>query len=147
MVSRAWRGLALFAVGILGAAACISPTDAPPGLVSVSGVWNFSSVESGRPNSTIGTLTLSQDATVRFTGTLDASETDDRGQVRRIIAIVSGRTIDSTLVDFDLVLDPSTTRRHSATLRGDSLAGSWVQVSNAGGALSGTFHARRIRAK
>ena len=146
-MSRARRSIALIAIGIFTAAGCISPTDAPPGLVSVTGVWNFSSVESGRPNSTIGTLTLSQDATVRFTGTLDASETDDRGQVRRVLAIASGRTIDSTLVDFDLVLDPSRTRRHTATLRGDSLAGSWVQLSDAGGALTGTFHARRVPAR
>ena len=91
-----------------------------------------------------GTLTLSQDSTVRFTGTLDANEQDSQGQLRRIAGVVSGHTIDESLVEFDMVIDPLTTRRHNGTVNGDSLTGSWVQTSDAGIVASGTFRAHRV---
>ena len=126
-------------------AACGAPTEAPIAQVSVRGTWSYTSVEAGRPTSSVGTLTLSQDSTVRFSGTLDANETDDHGQIRRVLAIVSGRTIDATLVDFDVVSDPTLTRRHSGSAHGDSLTGSWVDVSSTGIVASGTFRAHRVR--
>jgi len=127
--------------------ACSAVTDAPIAQVSLRGTWNYVSNESGRATSSVGTLVLSQDSTVRFSGTLDANETDDRGQIRRVLAVVSGRTIDATLFDFDVVLDPTVTRRHTGSARGDSLTGNWVELSTAGIAASGTFRAHRVRAQ
>jgi hypothetical protein len=128
-------------------AACSAPTDATIAQVSVRGTWSYVSNESGRATSAIGTLVLSQDSTVQFSGTLDANETDDRGLLHRILAVVSGRTIDATLVDFDVVLDPTVTRRHTGSARGDSLTGNWVELSSTGIAASGTFRAHRVRAQ
>jgi hypothetical protein len=128
-------------------AACSAPTDAPIALVSVKGTWSYVSVSSGTAASSVGTLVLSQDSTVRFSGTLDANETDDRGQLHRVLAVVSGRTIDASLVDFDVVVDPTVTRRHTGSTRGDSLTGNWVEMSAGGIAASGTFRAHRVRAQ
>jgi hypothetical protein len=136
----------LFAVAATtGLLACGAPTDATLAQVSVRGTWSYVSNESGRATSSTGTLTLSQDSTVRFSGTLDANELDERGQIRRLLAVVSGRTLDATLVDFDVVLDPTETRHHSGSARGDSLTGTWIEVSSTGIAASGTFRAHRVR--
>jgi hypothetical protein len=137
------------ALGILGvvslSASCLSaPTEATPATVIVRGSWSYVSVQSGNAATANGTLTLSQDTTVRFSGTLDANEQDTRGQLRHIAAVISGHTIDASLVEFDVVMDPATTRRHSGAVKGDSLTGSWVQISDAGIAASGTFRARRV---
>jgi hypothetical protein len=127
--------------------ACGAPTDAGIAQVSVRGTWSYVGNESGMPTATEGTLTLSQDSTARFGGTLDATETDDRGQIRRVLAVVSGRTIDATLVDFDVVLDATVTRRHTGSARGDSLTGNWIELSSTGIAASGTFRTHRVRAQ
>jgi hypothetical protein len=147
MTRRAFRIMATGAALSAAAAmlACSAPTDATIAQVSVRGTWSYVGNESGRATSSVGTLVLSQDSTVRFSGTLDANETDDRGQIRRVLAVVSGRTIDATLVDFDVVLDPAVTRHHTGSARGDSLTGNWIEVSSTGIAASGTFRAHRVR--
>lgn len=147
MTRRSFRMVAAAAALSAAAAmlACSAPTEATIAQVSVRGTWSYLGNESGRATSSVGTLVLSQDSTVRFSGTLDANETDDRGQIRRVLAVVSGRTIDATLVDFDVVLDPTVTRHHTGSARGDSLTGNWVEVSSTGIAASGTFRAHRVR--
>jgi hypothetical protein len=133
-------------VPLLLAAGCLAaPTDVTPTSVIVRGSWNYSSVQAGGLTTTSGTLTLSQDSTVRFTGTLDANEQDSHGQIYRIAAVISGHTIDESLVEFDLVVNPTNTRRHSGVVSGDSLIGTWVQLSDVGVAASGTFRAMRIK--
>lgn len=124
---------------------CLSaPTETTPAAVIVRGAWSYASAQSGSPATANGTLTLTQDSTVRFTGTLDANELDAHGQLRHVAAVISGHTIDASLVEFDVVIDPATTRRHSGAVKGDSLTGSWVQIGDAGIAASGTFRARRV---
>jgi len=135
------------AAAMISVVGCSSATDATMAQVSVAGTWSYVSNESGRATSSVGTLTLTQDSTVRFSGTLDSNETDDHGLIRRVLAVVSGRTIDATLVDFDVVADPTITRRHTGSARGDSLTGNWIEVSNSGIAASGTFRAHRVRAQ
>ncbi len=128
------------------ATSCLSaPTDATPAAVIVRGSWNYMSVQSGNAATANGTLQLLQDSTVRFSGTLDANEQDTNGQIRHLAAVVSGRTIDQSLLEFDVVIDAVTTRHHSGAVKGDSLSGSWVQISDAGIAASGTFRARRVQ--
>ena len=140
------RALGLGAVLLLGVSCLSAPTETAPATIIVRGSWSYASVQSGGGSGTIanGTLTLSQDSTVRFTGTLDANEQDSQGQLRRIAGVVSGHTIDESLVEFDMVIDPLTTRRHNGTVKGDSLTGSWVQTSDAGIVASGTFRAHRV---
>jgi len=130
---------------ILGAGCLTAPTDVAPATVIVRGTWSYTSAQTGGLTSANGTLMLAQDSTVRFTGTLDANEQDSHGQIHRIVAVISAHTIDESLIEFDLVVDPANTRRHTGAVRGDSLAGTWVQLSDAGVAASGTFRAVRIK--
>lgn len=120
-------------------------TDATPGLINLGGAWSYAGYRSGQSVATSGTLTLSQDGSARFNGTFDASEQDVLGDVHRIVGVVSGRTIDTTSVDFDIIVDPTLTRHHTGAVRGDSLSGSWVELSDHGIVGSGSFRARRIR--
>jgi len=76
---------------------------------------------------------------------LDANEPDSHGQTYRLAAVIGGHTIDESLVEFDLVVNPTNTRRHSGVVSGDSLIGTWVQLSDVGVAASGTFRAMRIK--
>jgi hypothetical protein len=130
---------------LLGAGCLRAPTDVAAATIIVRGTWSYASVQSGGVTTANGTLTLAQDSTVRFTGTLDANEQDTHGQIRRIVAVISGRTLDESLVEFDLVVDATTTRHHTGSVSGDSLTGSWVQLSDAGIAASGTFRAHRVQ--
>lgn len=139
------RLLGIAAIVSLSTSCLSAPTETTPATVIVRGSWSYVSVQSATAATANGTLTLSQDSTVRFTGTLDANEQDMHGQLRHVAAVISGRTIDGSLVEFDVVIDPSTTRRHSGAVKGDSLTGSWVQISDAGIAASGTFRARRVQ--
>jgi hypothetical protein len=139
------RALGVIAILALGTSCLSAPTETVAATVIVRGSWSYISVQSGTATTANGTLVLSQDSTTRFTGTLDANEEDTRGQLGHIAAVVSGRTIDQALVEFDLVIDPATTRRHNGVVKGDSLTGSWVQIGDAGIAASGTFRAHRVR--
>ena len=143
--SRCLVALAVATASSLSSCASPTGTDATLALVSVRGSWSYASSDAGRATATTGTLALSQDSTVRFNGTLDANETDGRGQVRHIVGIVNGRTLDATLVDFDLAVDASVIRHHTGSVHGDSLTGNWVELSDAGVSAAGTFRARRIR--
>ena len=129
---------------VLSASCLSAPTESMPATVIVRGSWSYVSVQSGGASTANGTLALSQDTTVRFNGTLDAIEQDSHGQLHHLAAVISGHTIDATLVEFDVVIDPATTRHHSGAVKGDSLTGSWVQVTDAGVAASGTFRAHRV---
>jgi len=139
------RAFGMFAILSVAVSCLSAPTESAPATVIVRGEWSYASIQSGNATTANGTLVLSQDTTTRFTGTLDASEQDTRGQLGHIAAVVSGRTIDQSLVEFDLVIDPATTRRHNGVVKGDSLTGSWIQISDAGIAASGTFRAHRVR--
>lgn len=140
-----WTAALVWAI-CLSQASCIAATaDGSVALVNVRGTWSYAAVQAGEPVTTEGTLVLSQDSTVRFSGTLDASERDTRGDVRRVIGVVSGRTVDATVVDFDMVLDPTLSRHHTGEIHGDSLSGTWVELTDRGVVASGTYHARRTR--
>jgi hypothetical protein len=144
MRRRAPRGVALAACVLVSQFACAgTTTEAGPALITVAGTWNYVGMRSGQTVATTGTLALTQDQTVRFNGTFDASELDATGEVHRVVGVVSGRTIDSTAIDFDVVVDPTLTRHHSGAVRGDSLTGTWVELSDRGIVASGSFRARR----
>lgn len=148
MTRRRRRAVSGFVVcaGAAQLACAIATTDSTPALVNVAGTWTYTGSRSGPGVATSGTLVLTQDRTVRFNGTLDASEQDIDGAVHRIVGVVSGRTIDVATVDFDVIVDPTLTRHHTGVVRGDSLAGTWVELTDRGVAGSGSFRARRVRA-
>ena len=138
------------ATGVIALAALASQlacagatTESALALVNVAGTWNYVGTYAGQSVATSGTLALMQDRTVRFNGTFDASEQDATGDIHRIVGVVSGRTIDATTIDFDVVVDPTLTRHHTGAVRGDSLTGTWVELSDRGVVASGSFRARR----
>lgn len=141
---RAPRALALAVCVLASQLACAgATTEAGPALINVGGTWSYVGTRSGQTVATSGTLALTQDQTVRFNGTFDASELDATGEVHRVVGVISGRTIDTTAIDFDVVVDPTLTRHHNGAVRGDSLTGTWVELSDRGIVASGSFRARR----
>lgn len=142
------------ASGVLALAICMgaslfgcvaAATESTVALVNVGGTWTYAGSRTGQSAPTTGTLVLTQDRTVRFDGTLDGTELDALGNVHRVIGVVSGRTIDESTVDFDIIVDPTVTRHHDGAVHGDSLTGTWVELSDRGVVASGSFRARRVR--
>jgi hypothetical protein len=142
-MSRAARATLALCLAASGFGCAAVSTDATVAKVDVAGAWSYLA-SSSQNATTSGTLALAQDRTVQFSGTFDASE-QDAGGVHRIVGVVSGRTLDATAVDFDVLLDATRSRHHSGTVRGDSLAGSWVELTDRGVIASGSFRARRVR--
>jgi hypothetical protein len=127
--------------------ACIGSTDPGKMGVPVVGSWNYVAVQ-GSPSAAQlnGALAFSGQTGAQISGTLDVIEVGSGGQQRRLAGPVSGRTVDSTTLDFDLLLG-DLSRRHVGQVRGDSLTGTWVEAPVDGGvpSASGTFRASRAR--
>jgi hypothetical protein len=128
------------------AVACLGPTD--PGKMGVPVVGNWSYVAAqGSPSAAQlnGALAFSGQTGAQISGTLDVTEVGAGGVARHLAGPISGRTVDSTTLDFDLLLG-DVMRRHVGQVRGDSLTGTWVETSVDGGlpSASGTFRATRL---
>lgn len=115
--------------------------------VPVVGTWNYVATQ-GSPSAAQlnGSLAFSGQTGAEISGTLDVTEVDAGGASRRLDGPISGRTVDSTTLDFDLLLG-DVSRRHVGQVRGDSLTGTWVETPIDGGlpSASGTFRALRSR--
>jgi hypothetical protein len=136
------------AVAALGAAAaCLGSTDPGKMGVPVVGTWSYSATQ-GSPTAAQlnGALAFSDQTGAQISGTLDVIETGAGGAQRRIAGPVAGRTVDSTTVDFDMLLG-TVSRRHVGQVRGDSISGTWIETPVDGGipSASGTFRASRAR--
>ena len=145
MMRRAARETRAFGIFlVLSQLGCgVATTDSTLAMVNVAGTWSYVGTRSGQSAASSGALVLSQDKTVQFSGTFDVSEQDASGEIQRVVGVVSGRTIDATAVDFDVVLDATLTRHHTGAVHGDSLTGTWVELSDRGVVGSGSFRARR----
>ena len=127
--------------------ACFGPTDPGKVGVPVVGSWSYVATQGAPAAAQInGSLAFSGQTGAQISGTLDAIEVGAGGQQRRLTGPVSGRTVDSTTLDFDLLLG-DVSRRHVGQVRGDSLTGTWVETPLDGGlpSASGTFRASRSR--
>ena len=115
--------------------------------VPVVGSWSYVATQ-GSPSAAQlnGSLAFSGQTGAQISGTLDMIEVGVGGQQRRLAGPVSGRTVDSTTLDFDMLLG-DVSRRHVGQVRGDSLTGTWVETPLEGGlpSASGTFRASRVR--
>ena len=113
----------------------------------VVGTWSYVATQ-GSPSAAQlnGSLAFSGQTGAQVSGTLDVVEVGAGGLQRRLSGPVSGRTVDSTTLDFDLLLG-DVSRRHVGLVRGDSLSGTWVETPIDGGlpSASGTFRASRAR--
>ncbi len=135
------------AIATGAAVACLGPTDPGKMGVPVVGTWSYVATQ-GSPSAAQlnGSLSFSGQTGAEVNGTLDVIEVGAGGASRRLSGPISGRTVDSTTLDFDLLLG-DVTRRHVGLVRGDSLSGTWVETPVDGGlpSASGTFHASRSR--
>lgn len=115
--------------------------------VSVVGSWSYVATQ-GSPSAAQlnGSLAFSGQTGAQISGTIDAIEVGAGGQQRRLTGPIAGRTVDSTTLDFDLLLG-DVSRRHVGQVRGDSLTGTWVETPVDGGlpSASGTFRSLRTR--
>lgn len=134
-------------IAALGAMACLGSTDPGKMGVPVLGTWSYSATQ-GSPSAAqlTGALAFSGQTGAQISGTLDVVETGVGGLQRRLAGPVSGRTVDSTTVDFDMLLG-AVSRRHVGQVRGDSITGTWVETPVDGGvpSASGSFRASRAR--
>lgn len=138
------RSLTLASCVLLSQLGCVTATtDSTLALVNVAGTWSYVGSRAGQSIASSGTLALTQDRTVSFAGTFDATEQDVTGELHRVVGVVSGRTMDATSVDFDVIVDATVTRHHTGEVHGDSLTGAWVELSDQGVVASGSFRARR----
>jgi hypothetical protein len=126
------------------AVACASPTEATGSSTLVNGTWSYFATNAAAPTVINGSLSFTARGGSTFGGSLDGTESGEPSGDRRVVGIVSGRVLDSTLVDFDLTL-AGDALRHVGTVRGDSLIGTWVEMSSGGVVASGAFRARRVK--
>ena len=134
--------------GCLGAAclavvACQAPTEAcaPPALIS--GSWRYAAEQQAPEAAQLtGTLDITGQRCTDLDGTLDVVLTDARGDSRRIAGRVTGQMLDASSIRFDALIG-AVPRQHLATLRGDSLTGSWLELSGGAGGATGQFRAKR----
>jgi len=140
------RRLAVVAIALIVSGGCSSTSDLGTSGVPVLGTWSYAGQQVA-PNaaSLTGSLLFTEQTGARIGGSTDVVESDARGQQRRLAGPFSGRTVDSTTVDFELVLG-AVTRRHVGRVKADSLTGTWVESSTSGlPTASGTFRAARVR--
>jgi hypothetical protein len=76
-------------------------------------------------------------------GTLEAQESDATGRRAVVTGLVSGSVVAAGSVDFEVTIVGGRARQHVATLRGDSLAGDWIERQPMGAVQSGRFSAVR----
>ncbi|HUF26635.1 MAG TPA: hypothetical protein VMM18_06610 [Gemmatimonadaceae bacterium] len=125
---------------VLAIAACASGTEPGPPPVPLVGEWSYEGTQTSPHSATLdGTLEVDRQSGQRFEGSLDVIESAAGGG-RRLTGLLSGLAFDAQTVDFDVTID-GIARRHVAEVRGDSLVGTWAEVSVGGG--TGAFHAVR----
>ena len=89
-----------------------------------------------------GTLDITGQRCTDLDGTLDVVLIDARGDSRRIAGRVTVQMLDASSIRFDALIG-AVPRQHLATLRGDSLIGSWLELSGSAGGATGQFKAKR----
>jgi hypothetical protein len=126
--------------------ACAGSTDPGRPGVPVLGAWSYAGKQVAPGTASLtGSISFSTQIGARIGGSMDFVETDSRGQQRRIAGPFSGRTVDSTTVDIEVVLG-TISRRHVGKVNADSLTGTWVESSSDGiPTASGTFRSMRGR--
>ncbi len=136
------RRAALAALAL--ATACSTVPTSPGGVAAnVGGTWHYLAASAASPT-VDGTLALTAGSGSGFTGSLDATEASALGQRLPLTGLVSGRASDATSIEFDIVIGSARLRHHVATVRADSITGTWIETGDSGAGASGSFRAGRI---
>jgi hypothetical protein len=131
-----------FAIAAVTLAACASSTENGAASADVTGAWKYAGVQTGGNRVTYsGTLTVTQQAGATFAGGLDAESSTPQGVITRVNAVVSGRVLGASAVDFDMQFNDGT-RRHVGTIHGDSITGVWATGDQS---ATGTYTMARVR--
>ncbi len=126
--------------GLLSLAGCLSPTGSCTPARSLQGRWRYEATQSTPVPATLsGTLDIRTQACTDFQGALDVLETSVAGQ-RRLGGPVTGSVVGSGEVTFELTFADGD-RVHLVHFDGDSLRGTWVEVTS-GESATGTVVAR-----
>lgn len=136
--ARTLRSGALL-IPTLIACACSFPTDPAGEVADVRGTWHYSGDQAAPALTLDGTLLISTQRDDVIGGQLSWQEQGVAGGVRSDGGPVSGRVIEDSDVDFDVLL-AATERRHVGRIIGDTIRGAWIEVSSG---RSGNFVAVR----
>lgn len=137
-ISRVTRRSVLASLALL-CGACAFATDPNEDVADLRGTWQYTGEQSAPALALTGTLTIQSQQGEVVNGQLSWQEPDGSGGTANRGGAVSGRVIETTDVDFD-VLVPGVTRRHVGRLAGDSIKGAWIET---GSGKSGEFVAVR----
>jgi len=125
----------------LGAATigCLEPAGPAAAAADLRGTWRFTAAQDAPSLQLTGSLVIASQQGDLITGSISWEERDPSGATRLEGGAVTGRVIEQSDVDFDVLLGGGT-RRHVARLLADTMSGSWLQV---GGGGRGEFRAVR----
>lgn len=120
---------AAIAVVVLAIAGCAATTEQSGGSsVNVLGSWRYTAQQTSGPARTwSGMLSIDHQGTSTFSGGLDALVRDQFGGQTQSSGVVTGRVLKGSGVDFD-VQEIDDTRRHVASVTGDTMRGSWTNT-------------------
>lgn len=131
------RGASLgLAVALAG---CTLSTGPAGSARDVRGSWSYSGTQLTPLLQLEGTLSITDQSGEQVTGTMTWTEQDAVGNVVVRGGSISGTVVESTDIDFDVVL-AGETRRHIALLVADTMEGVWAVTTPA---RSGQFRAVR----
>ncbi|MDB4872097.1 MAG: hypothetical protein JWL97_3101 [Gemmatimonadales bacterium] len=135
------RGLVL-ATALL-TAACLQSTAPQPSVLQLSGVWNYTGVQTVPVRAALtGKLTISRESGTSFQGRLDLiSANQQTGQSSVLGGLVSGSASGADVIDFDADVD--VVRRHVGQMVADTITGTWIGSAPDGTMSSGTFRVER----
>ena len=132
---RVAAALALLFLGV----GCDLSTSPNGDVADLEGTWQYSG-DQAAPSLTLGgTLLIQSQSGDVVSGQLSWVEADGLGGSLSRGGAVSGLVIETTDVDFDVIL-PGGNRRHVGSIAGDTIRGAWLEVVSG---KSGTFLAVR----
>ena len=128
----------LVAIAVL-ISGCVEAAGPTTEAADVRGSWRFTADQAAPALQLEGTLVIQSQRGDLITGTISWEERDGSGVTRLDGGAVTGRVIDRSDVDFDVLMSGGS-RRHVARLSTDTMQGSWLQVASG---RSGGFRAVR----
>lgn len=140
------RNTKTFLLLAIAAAACATATDLGRPGIPVLGVWTYAGTRVSPNAATLsGSIAFNAQSGASISGAVDFVETDAVGQQRRVSGPFAGITVDSTTLDFEVVIG-TLHRRHIGRVNGDSVTGTWVESGDGGlPVASGTFRGAKGR--
>lgn len=140
VTSRAW-GRGATTVVLVVATACSFATGPSGAVADVRGTWHYSGDQAAPALTLDGTMIINSQALDLVSGQVSWTEQEVGGGTRVDGGPVSGRVIEQSDVDFD-VLRSGTERRHVGRITGDTIRGAWVELSSG---RSGNFLAVKLQ--